>query len=786
MSNAGGMSGHRLLGEILIERGLLESAISDALKVQQMEPETRLGVALVRMGLVTEDDVAEALSSQHGIPYVDPLSMQVSPSLVWKVSRRIAEQRQLLPIQRNPDGKILVAMADPLDGDAIRELEFSLNASVQAAAAAPSRLRKAIYRHYSMEPITERMLGGVAPELRRLTRAPNYLELDPRAVQLHLQGRDRDRQVYVDLVNFLLINAIERGASDMHLEPQLTELRVRFRIDGMLREAVRLPGWAQDPIISRMKVLAKMDVAQRRRPQDGKVSATFGDRRVELRVATMPSQHGETMVVRLLDPRMIQQDLAGLGWRREALQTYYQLLGTPRGLVIVCGPTGSGKSTTLYATIHRLNSEQTSIVTIEDPVEYALPGITQVQVDPHQGVTFAGSVKAMLRQDPNVLVIGEIRDDQTATASVDAATTGHLVLSTLHTSNVVAAVTRLRDLSVPDYMLGAAVSGLVAQRLMRRVCPDCSAPAEPTPEDWSRLGLKAIPLGDRARRVGAGCPRCQYMGYQGRIGVFEILTFDQHLSGLIQEGVSEAKIWEWVQHEQFVTLFEDAMRRVIDGETTLEELGRVVPVADYPNMVVDEALRRLSGGAAPPAPLTPVVIPAVAFVERSLVTRTEALAEAEAITEETPAEPTWIPEDALDDAPAHLAPPPKLGRPEVLVVDDAEEILQLVRMTLEDDYDIRLARDGVEAMDAVASSHPDLIILDVMMPRMSGYEVCQALKEYEDTSDIPVLFLSARGETSHIKKGFYAGADDYLPKPFDPEEMMLRVRALLRRTGWRL
>jgi len=781
------MSGHQLLGEILIERGLLESAITDALKVQQLEPDTRLGVALVRMGLVTEDDVAEAIASQHHIPYVDPLSMPIAPALVWKVSRRIAEQHQLLPIQRNPDGRILVAMADPLDDNAIRELEFSLNASVQPAAAAPSRLRKAIYRHYSMEPVTDRMLGGVSPELRKLTRAPNFLELDPRAVQLHIQ-QGPGRQVYVDLVNFLLINAIERGASDMHLEPQISELRVRFRIDGMLREAVRLPDWAQDPILSRLKVLAKMDVAQRRRPQDGRVSATFGDRQVELRVATMPSQHGENMVVRILDPRMIQQDLAALGWRREALQTYYHLLGTPRGLVIVCGPTGSGKSTTLYATIHRLNSEQTSIVTIEDPVEYALPGITQVQVDEHQGVTFAGSVKAMLRQDPNVLVLGEIRDIQTATAAVDAATTGHLVLTTLHTSNVVAAVTRLRDLAVPNYMLGAAVSGLVAQRLMRRVCPDCSAPAEPTPEDWTRLKLKAIPLGDRARRVGPGCPRCQYMGYQGRLGVFEILPFNQTLSALVQEGATEAKIWDWVQHEGLVTLFEDALRRVMEGETTLEELGRVVPVSDYPSMVIDEALRRLSGQPQAAPPLAPVVVPDEPPVEKSLAPPGELEDSESAITEETSAPPTWIPDDEDDErleAP-RLATPPKLGRPVVLVVDDAEEILQLVRMTLEDDYDIRLARDGVEAMEAVAESHPDLIVLDVMMPRMSGYEVCQAIKDREETAEIPVLFLSARGETAHVKKGFYAGADDYLPKPFDPEEMMLRVRALLRRTGWRL
>ncbi len=777
------MIGHRRLGEILVERGLLETALSEALAQQKLQPGLRLGVALVQLGVVSEDDVAEALAAQKGIPYVDPTRVQVDPSLVWKVSRHLAERRQIIPIGPSGDGKIVVAMADPEDREAIRELEFALNASVQPAVAAPGKLRRAIFRHYSMEPVAERMLSGVDPELRRLTRAPNYLDLDPGAIQSHLQGRGR--QVYIDLVNFLLINAIERGASDVHLEPQAEEMRVRFRIDGMLREAVRIPSWAQDSIISRLKVLGKMDVAQRRRPQDGKVSASFGDRRVELRIATMPSQFGESVVVRILDPRMVRQDLAELGWRREALQTYYRILGNPRGLVLVCGPTGSGKSTTLYATIHRLNREQTSIVTIEDPVEYSLAGITQVQVDEAAGVSFASSIRALMRQDPNVLVIGEIRDAQTAAAATDAATTGHLVLSTLHTSSVVGAITRLRDLGVPNYMLGAAISGLVAQRLVRRVCPECSVPAEPTPEDWLRLGLKAVELGPKARRVGPGCPYCQYMGYAGRIGIFEILPFSQKISALVQEGAGEAALWDWVQHESLVTLFEDALRRVQQGHTTMEEIGRLVPVADYPRPVIEAALRRSQAERSAAAELESAgdLGPAPVPVD---VIDLEPLH-----TEDLPAEPDSIPEPAEQAAaePAEevvARPAAKTGRPTVLVVDDAEEIVQLVTMTLEDDYDIRVARDGIEAMNAVAEAHPDLIVLDVMMPRMSGYEVCQSLKEFEDTADIPVLFLSARGETAHIKKGFYAGADDYLPKPFDPEEMMLRVRALLRRSGWKL
>jgi type IV pilus assembly protein PilB len=823
---------HRRLGEILVERGLLESSLEQALAVQKLEPETRLGVALVRLGVVTEEDVAVALAEQKSLDYIDPLSVQIEPALIWRVPRRLAEQRQLMPLRRLQSGAVLVAMADPSDADALRELEFSLGSSIHAAVASPSRLRRAIYRHYSIEPVAERMLKGVTPELRRLTRAPSYLELDTNAIQAHLQ-QGQSSQTYIDLVNFLLINAIERGASDLHLEPQADGLRVRMRIDGMLREAVRLPTWAQDSITSRIKVIGKMDVAERRRPQDGKVTANLAGHQVELRIATLPSQYGEAVVVRVLDPRMVRQDLGALGWRPEGLQRYYQLLGNPRGLTVVCGPTGSGKSTTLYATIHRLNNEQTSIVTIEDPVEYSLPGITQVQVDEKAGVTFSDSVKALLRQDPNVLVIGEIRDTRTAAAAVDAATTGHLVLSTLHTSNVVSAVTRLRDLGVPDYMLGAAVSGLVAQRLLRRVCRECSTLSDPAPEDWMRLGLKAIPIGGSARRVGPGCPYCQYMGYSGRVGAFEMLIFDQQISTLVQRGAAEAELWDYVQTEGYTTLFEDALRRVQEGETTLEELARVVPVADYPSQVVDTALRRLMGyGTARDARRrhranAPLPLPVEALEVLPSEEVQELPVEAIEVIPEAPVEvlsgagdagegpaptgeavataPAEAPEEAPGDAPteaavpaARLSPaaptwlpqeepaPARQMRPEVLVVDDADEIIQLVSLTLEDDYAIRTARDGVEAMEAVAARAPDLIVLDVMMPRMSGYEVCNALKEDAATAKIPVIFLSARGETAHIKKGFYAGADDYLPKPFDPEELMLRARALLRRAGWKV
>jgi len=765
------MIAERKIGEILVDQGLLEAKLREALQVQQLMPGTRLGVALVRIGAVTEDDVAEALALQLGLETVDLNQVRVDPRVVWLLDRATADRRSMIPYQRRRDGTLLVACSDPRDDEGVREVEQRARTQVQLRVTTPAQIRLAIERHYGLESVAERMLRGVDPSLRSMTVSPTCLELDSRAIAEHL--RAGKAHLYVELVNLLLINAIERRASDIHLEPQHDGIRVRLRIDGVLREVVRLPDWTQASLVSRIKVLGQMNVAERRRPQDGKATVRLGHQTLDLRIATLPSQYGENMVIRLLDPAILRQDFGELGWSPDLLRTWYRLLTAPRGTLLVVGPTGSGKSTTLYASIQRLNTEGTSIVTIEDPIEYTLPGITQVQVNEKAGVTFAKSIRALLRQDPNVVVIGEIRDEETAQAALQAATTGHLVLTTLHTDNAVAAITRLLDLGVPRYLLGTAMSGVVSQRLVRRVCPDCGVRSPVSPEDWTRLGLPAADLGPKAVRVGPGCPRCQYLGYEGRVGIFEMLAFGSRLSQLIQGGCSEGELWEAAVEEGLKTLLQDAIEKVMAGVTTLEEIARVVSVADYPRAVLQSALGNLGLQAAAPEPPRPPV---------------QELEEIEEISESALEELGELDLAPIDQAEAPVQAPPRpvssRDRPVVLVVDDAQEILQLVTMALEDDYVIHTAQDGLEGLSAVHRLRPDLVVLDVMMPRMSGYEVCGALKEKPETRDIPVLMLSARGEKAHVKKGFYAGADDYLPKPFDPEELLLRTRAMLRRSGW--
>ncbi len=714
------------LGEVMVELGSVGVEQVDAALAEQAARRGRLlGRVLVESGATDDVAVAQALSRQLGLPYVDPLTRTVDANLIWKLARKLAERHKALPIEKS--GRMVhVVMADPRDSGAIRDLEFAMGMSVKAMVGPESAILRAIHRHYDLEPQAQRLLADVPKEYRAPVTSPVTLELDGASIEKHLQ---KGGNAYIEMLNFLLVNAIERGASDIHMEPEPTGLRVRFRIDGLLREVLQLPTWAAQPVATRVKVVGRMDVTEHRRPQDGRATAELGRRSVDLRLSTVPSRFGEAIVIRVLDSRTLKVDLGALGWNPKGLSSFFHLVSQPQGLILVVGPTGSGKTTTLYACINRLRGESASIVTVEDPIEHTVTGVRQVQVDERAGLTFASIARSVLRQDPNVLVIGEIRDPESAAAAIDASTTGHLVLSTMHTGNSVAAVTRLRDLEVPNYLAGHALLGVVAQRLVRKVCPECSTSATPGAEDWQRLGLAPRDLGPKVRAAGPGCPTCLYTGYNGRVGVFEILRMTESIRAVVLAGGNESELWREARKAGFTSMMEDALAKIREGLTTMEEVARLVPADVWSTPAPEEAA---------PAPET------------------------------TP-------------APASAAP--LRARPLVLVVDDAPEIRNLIEATLEDQYDLVFAADGVEALEQVERHSPDLVALDVMMPRMSGYEVCKRLKEAPATAELPVLILSARGDSTHIKEGFHVGADDYLPKPFDPEEMELRVKALLRRSG---
>ena len=764
------MSARRKLGEILVDSGgATPRQVEAALRAQAGGRRgVKIGSLLVEGGEVSDEAVGRALADQLSCPYVDPTVQAVDPEILWNLPRAVAEKHLAFAYGRVNRGA-KVAMVDPRDGDAVQAIEFTLKMTVYPEVATERKVTEAIRRHYDLEPTAKRMLEGIPRHLRAPTVTPNSLELDPDAFKSKL---GEGQSGIIDVFNFFLVNAIERGASDIHLEPQPDGVRVRFRIDGLLREVMVLPSWAAQPLVTRVKVVARLDVAENRRAQDGKARAEIGERNIDLRVSIVPSQFGQSVVIRILDSRTLRVDLGELGWNARALQAYFHMVSQPQGMVLVVGPTGSGKTTTLYATINRIRSEAASIVTIEDPIEHTLPGIAQVQVDEKTGMTFAHAIRALLRQDPNVMVVGEIRDPESAQAAGDAATTGHLVLSTMHTNNSVAAVTRFRDLQVPAYLVGHSLLGVVAQRLVRRVCPQCSIVDLPDEADWERLQLPPEDLGTAVRRVGPGCPTCQYAGYAGRLGCFEVLRVDDGLRQLILRQADESELWRYVREAGTITMFEDALDKVRQGQTTLEEVARLVPVDPW-----RERTGRRQRAAAPiPAPATPEAPPSavlgpVVDVEGPDPLTAEELPDLSVVSLDEPVAPT--------PAPITVAG----GRARVLVVDDTEEILQLIGVALEDSYEVVFARDGVEALEAVARLQPDVVVLDVMMPRLSGSEVCRRLKDDPVTEALPVLILSARGDSAHVKQGFQVGADDYLPKPFDPEELELRIRALLRRAG---
>ncbi len=776
-----------LLGTVLVDNGYIGSAQLDgAVAEQRRSPGRRLGQVLLESGAIDEETLVLALAKQGGFGQVDPRTMAVEPDLLEAVSHKMASSHQALPLHAVGPQLVRVAMTNPLDLEARRDLEFALGRAVDPVVAKASDLRDAIEYHYGLGQKLETVLDGLRPgggsvAPRNLARV---VEVDVRLVEDRLRS-GAAATPYVDLLNFLLANARQARASDIHLEPQQTALRVRYRIDGELRPVTNLPKWVERGLISRIKVVGGMDVSRDRVPQEGRIRASIGGSEVDLRVSLVPSQFGETCVVRLLDPAILELSLAELGYTQAQLQAYYRLLAQPQGIVLVTGPTGSGKSTTLYATINRLMERNASIVTVEDPVEYTLEGVTQLAVSEHRGITYPSAIRWLLRQDPDVIIVGEIRDAETAAAAFQAALTGHLVFATLHTPDTVTTVTRLRDLGVPPYLTSSTLLGVVAQRLVRCLCSACSEPGEPSLELRERVGAPALAL-PGARRVGRGCRECAFTGYHGRVGVFELLPINDTLRNLVHGGADAPALRRAAIEAGLLPMWDSVVDKVAQGRTCLEEVLRH---ADAQTLRAGQqhghaptgapGLDRGSDVRRPPASASPGARSAPSADVPSLVPTTP--------PPDTPLSPAPMAPVGVAGAVTSAASGGAQPAETVLVVDDSQEILDLVRYTLEDvGYRVLTADGGRAALRLVAEHRLDdpihLVVLDVMMPDMSGFEVAQQLKQDIATAFLPILILSARGEQAYVNEGFRAGADDYLPKPFDPEELELRVKALLRRT----
>jgi len=556
----------RALGERLIAAGKLErSGLERALKLRAESGE-RLAGLLAKLGLVSERDLAEAIAGELDLPLIGAREFPESPLYAERLSPRFLREAQVLPIAEEAGG-LVVAMADPLNDYAADAMRLVSGKDLLPRVAVPGELEAAV----------DRLYGTRATALGRLTDdvgedGDEGLELDVE----RLKDMASEAPV-IRLVNQMIARAVEQRASDVHIEPFEASLRVRYRIDGVLREVEAPPNRFRAAIVSRVKIMAKLNIAERRLPQDGRIKLAIRGTPIDLRVATIPTMHGEGVVLRVLDRTGVKLNFEELGLNGAALDTFLSILERPHGIVLVTGPTGSGKTTTLYTSLVRLNSPDKKILTVEDPIEYQLDGINQIQVKPGIGLSFANVLRSILRQDPDTVMIGEIRDVETAEIAIQAALTGHLVLSTLHTNDAAGTITRLLDMGVEDYLLTSTLNGITAQRLVRRLCPRCRTQAPAMPELVAQLGLERYADGGREIQLyhPKGCEHCNETGYFGRNSLTEVLVITDEIRRLILKRAESQELHRAAVAGGMRTMYDDGMSKALDGVTTVEEVLRV-------------------------------------------------------------------------------------------------------------------------------------------------------------------------------------------------------------------
>jgi type IV pilus assembly protein PilB len=576
------------------------------------------------------------------------------------------------------------------------------------------------------------LLADVRPE----GEAESDLELEYEILSPAQMAKLSKLPPIVRLVNMILSDAVKAGASDIHVEPQEDLLQVRYRVDGALVDALKVPKHLQPNVISRFKIIARLDIAEHRKPQDGRSRLRFEDRRIDLRVSTLPAQFGEKVVVRLLDSSKARIDMDQLGLAPDILVRFRRLLAGPQGMILVTGPTGSGKTSTLYAALNWLKSPTKNIITVEDPIEFQVPGLTQVQIDTRSGMTFAAGLRSILRQDPNIILVGEIRDPETASIALEAAQTGHLLLSTLHTNDSVSTITRLLDLGIEPFKVASSVIGILAQRLLRRVCPACAVERAPQQEAVEKAGGRGRLPADARWKAGAGCAACQHTGFKGRLAIHELLEVTEEIRDLIARRSPDHAIRSAARRSGMRGLMEAGIIGAAQGLTTLEEVVRVAPRDDAPTPQADTA------APAAPGPLT----------------------------------------SARGDEPARAAPPEAAENApaSILILDDDPDTQTLLKRILEKaGYETTVAGDGIEALLYLGKKTFDLILSDINMPNMDGIKLIEMNNRKGIT--VPVIFLTAQGGEDCEQRCLELGAVDFIKKPFQKDILLMRVGRACRR-----
>ncbi len=709
-------------------------------------PPVSLWETVARRRLLTDKVILESAAARTRLPMADltQLDVRVRDSVPETLARRFT----VLPL-RISDSHLDVATANPFDLDAEKLLAFATGREVRVHLAPPSKIREKLEEVYRPEHVVAELLGDMGSDL-------HVTQLEEEDDDLEVTADEASQRPIVRLVDLLLSDGILSRASDIHVEPVEGGVVVRYRIDGVLRQVMRIPRTAGVPLISRMKIMSGLDIADRLRPQDGRARVAVNGNPVDLRVSTLPASLGEKVVIRILNAAATVLSLESLGMYEDERAQISRLLEFKEGIVLVTGPTGSGKTTTLYSALRLVQGEGVNIVTVEDPVEYRLgANIVQVQVNEKAGLTFSAALRSILRQDPDVVLLGEIRDQETARIAIQASLTGHLVLSTLHTNDAPNAVTRLVDMGLENYKVATALRGVVAQRLMRRLCPVCKEPASDAVPDRIQ---PFVPDGATLYRA-VGCPDCAMTGYHGRFSVVSILTMNLALERLISSGATADRIADGARANGMGSLWESGLRHVLAADSSFEELLRVT---GGPGL--DQTEREAAATPAPAATAAPVAAP---------VTQVPAPA--------PPAVPTLEPSAAFELIDDHVAEGPG-GGARVLLVDDEDHLRKVMRDLLErDGFVVVEARDGAEALDAVDRHAPDVVVLDLNLPGLDGYGVLEQIRSRPSTASTPVIVLTAKGDEDNEVRVFELGADDFLTKPFRPRALSARLEAMLAR-----
>ena len=569
----------RTLGRILIKMGLLtRDKVHEALKIQKERGgQVKIGRVFLDQGLIKEKDLSIALAGQRGMQFIEIEGLEIPPEVISQVPAQMAKTYKIVPIEYDKRRNHLTVVLDNPDNfRATDDLSTLMGFTVEAKVADPDAIQAAMDKYYAEE---DESLNDLIGEIEN-DKGLATLQGRDASIDLDEIKEAADSNPVKKLLNLVLLQAIRDKASDIHFEPFEDEYKMRYRIDGVLYEMVPPPKHIALALSSRIKVMANLDIAERRLPQDGRIPLVVGGNPVDLRVSILPTMFGESVVLRVLDRKQVDLRLDMLGLTQRDLEIVHQLIAKPNGIVIVTGPTGCGKTTTLYSALKELNSIDTKIITTENPVEYDIDGLVQVQIRPEIGLTFARCLRSILRQDPDIVMVGEVRDLETAEISIQASLTGHLVFTTLHTNDAPSTIARLLDLGLETFLITATLEGIVAQRLVRRICTNCKTEYQPTEEQLLELNLTPEEVGNKTFYYGKGCDMCNNTGYRGRTGIYEIMTFDDELRDLVMNHASTAILREAARRKGMKSLRENGLGIVFDGITTLEEVARETIAAE--------------------------------------------------------------------------------------------------------------------------------------------------------------------------------------------------------------